>query len=275
MASSYGAMEDALRGAPRSGAGEAGPGRRVRLLALGALLCLFAAAATHGYVSHAGLQEAVLQEPQMLWGGRGGPTALPTSFAAAPSARRSELADFEPAKLYKDPPETDHDHGNRIDNYACMFSDCEGTKTPLLQTGIQPVCLQGGRSPRRNRGHTTQRPVGACVVGQDAAARGVATLFVLTVMCCYSQSAQEASGQAGRCAAHVHQGPQRQADSDNDEGHVRRAWALGRPRRPRTGRPHRSDWHHRTQGTGRFHRAARASRRRGPKGSEGPHGRRW
>lgn len=141
MASSYGAMERALRGAPRSGAGEAAPERRAWLLALGAVLCLCAAAATHGYVSHAGLREAVLQEPQMLWGGRDGPVAFPTAVAAAPSARRSELADFEPAKLYKDPLETDHDHGNRIDNYACMFSDCEGTKTPLLQTGGRPPCL--------------------------------------------------------------------------------------------------------------------------------------
>ena len=66
MASSYGAMERALGGAARSGAGEAAPERRAWLLALGAVLCLCAAAATHGYVSHAGLREAVLQEPQML-----------------------------------------------------------------------------------------------------------------------------------------------------------------------------------------------------------------
>ena len=77
------------------------------------------------------------QTQQMLWGGDNGvnPSALP----AAPSARRSQLADFEPAKLYKDPPSTDLDHSNRIDNYGCMFSDCEGSKTPLLKTGR--ICM--------------------------------------------------------------------------------------------------------------------------------------
>jgi len=77
------------------------------------------------------------QEPQMLWGGSSG-ASLQVPLAAAPTARQSQLADFEPAKLYTDPPATDFDHGNRIDNYGCMFSDCEGQKTPLLQTGLKP-----------------------------------------------------------------------------------------------------------------------------------------
>jgi len=153
---SYGAMHGAMHGAvPRAARdsesySEAAPGRRARLAALGAVFCLCAiAAASQGYAAaHARFEGAAAeQDLQMLWGGSDG-TAMP-SGVAAPSARRSQLADFEPAKLYTDPPETDLDHGNRIDNYACMFSDCEGTKTPLLQTGIICMCWAARRwSPR-------------------------------------------------------------------------------------------------------------------------------
>eukprot|EP00001_Collodictyon_triciliatum_P115352 20238_1 len=70
----------------------------------------------------------------MLWGGGSAIPDLPQPRVRSRAARRSQLANFDPAKMYKDPPETDLDHENRIDNYGCMFSDCEGKKTPLLQT---------------------------------------------------------------------------------------------------------------------------------------------
>jgi len=86
------------------------------------------------------------QEPQMLWGGSSG-ASLQVPLAAAPTARQSQLADFEPAKLYTDPPATDLDHRNRIDNYGCMFSDCEGQKTPLLKTGLKPAMRHARSAP--------------------------------------------------------------------------------------------------------------------------------
>ena len=116
---------------------EVAPGRRSRLAVLGAVFCLCAILATSQAFAgaHTRFEDAAaVQDLQILWGGSDG-AAMP-SGVAAPSARRSQLADFEPAKLYTDPPETDLDHENRIDNYACLFSDCEGTKKPLLQTGI-------------------------------------------------------------------------------------------------------------------------------------------
>ena len=83
-----------------------------------------------------GFQDVGLQESQMLWGGGSALPDLPQPRVRSRAARRSQLANFDPAKMYKDPPETDLDHENRIDNYGCMFSDCEGKKTPLLQTGL-------------------------------------------------------------------------------------------------------------------------------------------
>jgi hypothetical protein len=74
--------------------------------------------------------------PVALWGGSDGGSPTPGNVA-----RRSQLAGFEPAKLYKDPPQTDFDHENRIDNYGCMFSDCDGAAKPLLPTGLSHALL--------------------------------------------------------------------------------------------------------------------------------------
>ena len=67
-----------------------------------------------------------------LWGGAGAGSGR--AGADGEAARRPQLASFDPATLYTDPAETDVAHGNRIDSYDCLFSDCEGQKTPLLQT---------------------------------------------------------------------------------------------------------------------------------------------
>lgn len=107
--------------------------RRLVALIAGVCLCTTVAISTRmAWSTQASQDIQGPQVPQMLWGGDSGAIL---QVPAAPSVRRSQLADFEPAKLYKDPPATDLDHQNRIDNYGCMFSDCEGKKTPLLQTG--------------------------------------------------------------------------------------------------------------------------------------------
>ena len=111
------------------------PERTRRLVALTAGLCL---CATVAIGTHLAASATPVGDATELWGGSdgNGPSlGMRLPAASRKSGRRSQLADFEPAKLYKDPPSTDLDHENRIDNYACMFSDCEGTKTPLLQTG--------------------------------------------------------------------------------------------------------------------------------------------
>lgn len=107
--------------------------RRLVVLTAGLCLCATVAIGTHLAASATRAGDAT-----ELWGGSDGNSpslGLRLPAASRKSGRRSQLAGFEPAKLYKDPPSTDLDHANRIDNYACMFSDCEGTKTPLLQTG--------------------------------------------------------------------------------------------------------------------------------------------
>jgi hypothetical protein len=40
-----------------------------------------------------------------------------------------ELADFDPNKLYKFDADTDLEHPNRIDNYGCLFSNCDDDDT--------------------------------------------------------------------------------------------------------------------------------------------------
>jgi len=219
----YGAVE------PACAVPGAGPRPAQRTRALAALVAALALCAAVAVGVHA-------LGPVALWGGDDGSAQLQLALAP-PAARRSQLADFEPATLYKDPPETDLDHENRIDNYGCMFSDCEGAKKPLLATGLCGAkahaaacrcCCRCECRPLTLRAHTVnrlKRLLGKLDVAQQRFIKDLEDKPVATTM-------KVTMGEPGRLGARGDRGPVGPVGPRGVTGPKGRTGFIGRPGLP-------------------------------------------